>query len=303
MADLSPSMVGLIIFLAMGCFCAAYYYGAEKHRLEYLSNRLGVGSSEDTDKNSRSAKIAERLRDYGSPIEASKLMQISYMIILGSLVFGFALDVPLVGILFAAIGYKAPEIYLARRKMVLDDEFEKQLPECIDTLYAILEAGQTPVQGFEVLSKDAPFPSNLEFGRIYNDIQTGATLKDALQKFYDRHPLNDIKLFMTGTIVAEGAGPAVLVNTLRTIGQTIRNRDSQKKSVKSAVMQGKVTVYVMSGAPVVALVILLTFMQSYSAPLLETTMGKILICVSLVLDAIGYFVASKLTNTSSIVKY
>jgi tight adherence protein B len=143
----------------------------------------------------------------------------------------------------------------------------------------------------------------LEFARIHNDIQTGATLKDALQKFYERHPLNDIKLFMTGTLVAAEAGPAVLVNTLKTIGKTIRNRDSQKKSVKSAIMQGKVTVYVMSGAPVVALVILLTFMQEYSAPLIETTIGKVLILVALVLDVIGYFAASKLTDTTSIVKY
>ena len=68
-------------------------------------------------------------------------------------------------------------------------------------------------------------------------------------------------------------------------------------------MQGKVTVYVMSAAPAVALVILLTFMRDYSAPLLQTTLGNVLIGVSIVLDAIGYYVASKITNTNSIVKY
>ena len=122
-------------------------------------------------------------------------------------------------------------------------------------------------------------------------------------KFYERHPSSDIKLFMTGTLVSMEAGPAVLVNTLKTISQTIRSRDSQKKSTKSAIMQGKVTVYVLSAAPVVSLVILLTFMTDYSAPLVETTIGNIMIAASLVLDAIGYFVASKITDTSSIVKY
>ena len=301
MTGFSPSMVGLIFFLGFACFAAAYYYGAEKNRLEFLSNRLSLKNSGN--KNARSARIAEQLRDYGTPIEPEKLMNISFLVMVLSIVFGFVADVPLVGLLFAVIGYKIPEIYLARTKTVLDAEFEKQLPECIDTLYAILEAGQTPVQGFEVLSKDAPFPSNMEFARIYNDIQTGATMKDALSKFYERHPLSDIKLFMTGSLVAAEAGPSVLVNTLRTISQTIRNRDSQKKSTKSAIMQGKVTVYVLAAAPIVALVLMLTFMRSYSAPLLDTTIGNIMIVGALVLDVIGYFVASKVTDTSSIVKY
>jgi len=295
-------MVGFLIFLSIACFCLAYYYGAEKNRLEFLSNRLGSKDSA-ADKNSRAAKLADKLSYLGNPIEAGKLLQTSYMIMGVCVAFFFVLDMPLVGILLAAFAYKIPEMYISSKKSKLDAEFEKQLPDCIDTLYAVLLAGQTPVQGFEVLSKDAPFPSNIEFARIYSDINTGATMKDALSKLYERHPLNDIKLFMTGTLVSEEAGPAVLVNTLKTISETIRTRDSQKKSAKSAVMQGKVTVYIMSAAPVVALVIMLTFMRDYSAPLLHTTLGNVLIGVALVLDAIGYFVSSKIANADSIVKY
>lgn len=303
MSNLSPGMVGFLIFLSLACFCLAYYYGAEKNRLEFLSNRLGSKDAADADKNSRTAKLADKLSYLGNPIEAGKLLQISYVGMGACLILSVAIGIPLVGVLLAVLVYKVPDIYVALKKTQLDAEFEKQLPDCIDTLYAVLLAGQTPVQGFEVLSKDAPFPSNIEFARIYSDIKTGATTKDALAKFYERHPLNDIKLFMTGTLVSEEAGPAVLVNTLKTISETIRTRDSQKKSAKSAIMQGKVTVYVMSAAPAVALVILLTFMRDYSAPLLQTTLGNVLIGVSIVLDAIGYYVASKITNTNSIVKY
>lgn len=303
MADLSPSGVGLIFFCAVACLCAAYYYGAEKDRFEFLLNRLGLKEEAEANKQSRSAKLAEDLKNCGNPVKLDTLLRNSYLVVAVSLVFGFVLDVPLVGILLAVIGYKIPEIYLARMRSILDEKFEKQLPGCIDTLYAVLEAGQTPTQGFEVLSQKAPFPSNIEFGRLYSDIKTGADMQNALMKFYERHPSNDIKLFMTGTLVANEVGPAVLVSALKTISQTIRNRDSQKKNVKSTIMQGTVTVYVMGGAPIVALVILLTFMRDYSAPLTNTTLGNVIIGASLVLNAIGYFVAKKMTNTKSIVKY
>ena len=304
MSDFSPGVIGTLLFLGLLCLVAAYYYGSEKKRLEFLSDRLRTSESEGLEKNSRKAKLAEKLLDLGSPIEVEKLLQISYAIIVGGLLFGFAVDAIPFGILFAIIGYKFPDIYIARKKSVLDAEFEKQLPECIDTLYAVLKAGQTATQGYKVLSEDAPFPSNFEFGRVYNDIQTGATQKDALGHFYERHPLNDLKLFMTGMIVASEAGPAVAINTLHTISTTIRNRDAQKKSTKSAVMQGKVTLYIMSGLPLVVLAGMLTFAgNGYAAPLTQTTMGFFIMATALVLDALGYIVASKITNTTDIVKY
>ena len=147
MAGLSPSFVGLIFFVGFAFLCAAYYYGAEKNRLEFLANRLNIKAEEATDKNSRSAKIAESLRDLGSPITADKLLQISYLIILVCLVLGFALDVPLVGLLLAVIAYKIPEMYLARRKSVLDFVPKGKKDEYIQLLIrAVKESGYSKEQ-------------------------------------------------------------------------------------------------------------------------------------------------------------
>ena len=101
MADLSPSGVGLIFFCAVACLCAAYYYGAEKDRFEFLLNRLGLKEEAEANKQSRSAKLAEDLKNCGNPVKLDTLLRNSYLVVAVSLVFGFVLDVPLVGILLA----------------------------------------------------------------------------------------------------------------------------------------------------------------------------------------------------------
>ena len=108
---------------------------------------------------------------------------------------------------------------------------------------------------------------------------------------------------MTGMIIAAEATPQVAINTLITISDTIRNRASQKKSAKSAIMQGKYAAIILSLAPVVALAVMLTFMPNYIGPFIDSFMGKILIVVALILDGVGYMIASKITASSSIVKY
>ena len=84
---------------------------------------------------------------YCSPITADKLLQISYLIILVCLVLGFALDVPLVGLLLAVIAYKIPEMYLARRKSVLNFVPKGKKDEYIQLLIrAVKESGYSKEQ-------------------------------------------------------------------------------------------------------------------------------------------------------------
>lgn len=301
--ELSSSTIGILIGLAVLAFAASYYYGTEKQRIEFLSNRIkSAEEDEEEGKSKRKQMIEARLRDIGSPISADKLMSYSTLGIFGALGLSFVLGILPLGVVAAIGAYKFPEVYLTVKKDKLDAEFNKQFPDCIDSLLAILQAGQTPLQGYKVLSEDAPYPASMEFRRIYNDIQTGATLESSLMSFFKRHPSSDTKLFMTGMVIAADAAPVAL-STLRTISQTIRNRESQKKGAKSAIMQGKYTARIMSAMPVLAFAGMLTVAPAYMMPFIESSLGQLLLLVAAVLNIAGYFATKKISDTSSIVKY
>ncbi len=300
----SASLVGWMLFMAVLMVVAWQYFGTEKKRNNFLEDRIrDYRTEENLKKSKRVEAIDNKLMYLESPYNATDLITKSYLIA-GVIVFiGIIGNILPIAVLLAVGALRLPEIYCALRKDKLDKEFEKQLPDSIDSLLAIIQAGLTPAQGYKLLSEDAPFPSNKEFHRLYNDIKTGASQEQALTDFYNRHPINDIKLFMTGMIISAEASPLVAVSTLKTISSTIRTRASQKQSAKSAITQGKYTAIMLSLAPVIALAVMLTFMPDYIGPFVENDFGKIAIVFALILDAIGYGIASKITSAKSIVKY
>lgn len=284
-------------------FVFSYYFSSEKKRNEFLIDRIKSAEVDERKKTKRMLDIEDKLEDIGSKMTATELIDKSNLFAGASFIIFLLMGMLPLAMLFGAIGMKFPEIYLSIKKEKINAEFIKQLPDSIESLLAVLQSGQTPIQGYKILSQDAPFPARHEFHRIYNDIQTGASQEKALTDFYHRHPIPDIKLFMTGMIIAAEATPAVAINTLRTIRNTIQTRESQKKSAKSTIMQGKGTAFIMSGIPVLAFVVMTLLMPGYIAPMLDSELGQIMIGVALVLDAIGFAVALKITSASSIVKY
>lgn len=300
----SASSFGFLCFLSIASFILWQYLGKEKKHDDFLEDRIRDYHDEARkNKSKRIEKLEKELANLASPYKASDLVSKSYLLATLLIVMGLVIDILPLALVFAVTSLGMPEIYCKLRKDKLDKEFEKQLPDNIDSLLAIIRAGMTPAQGYKMLAEESPFPSNHEFRKIYNDIKTGASQEKALSDFYERHPLNDIKLFMTGMIIAAEASPAVAINTLKTISMTIHMRKSQKQSAKSAIMQGKYASVIMAATPIVAFAVMITFMSDYMAPMLENDIGKIAIVGAFIWDAIGYFVASKLTSSDNIVKY
>lgn len=300
----SASSFGFLCFLAVASLILWQYLGKEKRHDNFLEDRIrDYHEEKQRNKSKRIEKLEKQLVDLFSPYKAEDLVSKSYVLCAVIFAMGLALDILPIALLLAVISLGLPEIYCKLRKDKLDKEFERQLPDNIDSLLAIIRAGMTPVQGYKMLAEEASFPSSHEFRKIYTDIKTGASQEKALSDFYERHPINDIKLFMTGMVIAAEATPAVAINTLKTISMTIHMRKSQKQSAKSAIMQGKYAAIIMSLVPVISLAVMLTFMPDYMAPMMENDIGKIAIVFALIWDAIGYYVANRITSSDKLVKY
>lgn len=305
LTDLSATTIGVIVFGAIMCFVMWHYYNKEKKQNDFLQDRIRDYQAEQKLlKSKRQEKLEQELEDLGNPMSYEDLMQKTYLASFVSLIlFGVVLGFYPIGIFLAVISIKIPDIYISILKDKRLEKFQEQLPVAIDQLYSVIQAGQTPQQGYAAVAAEQPYPIGNAFKKLSMDIKTGASQETALKALYAKYPINDIKLFQTGMLIASEATDAVAMNTLKTISTTIRTRASQKKSAKSTIMQGKYTAIILAMMPIVAFVGIETAMPEYMNDFLATTIGKLMITGAAILDGIGYFVASKITSTSSIVKY
>lgn len=298
---LSAGTIGFLVALSILTFIGWYYYKTEIARNKYLKSRISSVDEADTSKSKRKAKISEELENMNDKMSYEKLVLIGVFGACISFIVLFMVNAVFFGILFAGAFLFTPEIYVELLKMKRKRNFKEQFPDALRELLSVMRSGQTPLQGFQLLSETAEYPMRKEFQRIYNDINTGGSMESALRGFYKRNPSSDTELFVTGLIIARHSSPKVAISTLDTIITMIRVREGQKKSTASMVASGKLTAIILAALPLFIFAGLETFMPTYINDFLDLTIGKIAVGFAFVLDMIGFFVARKITDSSDIV--
>ena len=298
---LSAGTIGFLVALSILTFVGWYYYKTEIARNKYLKSRISSVDEADTSKSKRKAKISEELENMNDKMSYEKLVLIGVFGVCISFIVLFMVNAVFFGILFAGAFLFTPEIYVELLKMKRKRNFKEQFPDALRELLSVMRSGQTPLQGFQLLSETAEYPMRKEFQRIYNDINTGGSMESALRGFYKRNPSSDTELFVTGLIIARHSSPKVAISTLDTIITMIRVREGQKKSTASMVASGKLTAIILAALPLFIFAGLETFMPTYINDFLDLTIGKIAVGFAFVLDMIGFFVARKITDSSDIV--
>ena len=299
----SPGFIAICVAAAVGCFMKWYYDTSERAFNTFLDSKLREKTREEIEnKTERQIKIEEGLADVGNPTTCEKLKQYSMMVMIIPSILFTILGAPLFSIVAIGAGYKLPELYISYMKDKKIKVFEENLADALSQLLAIIQAGQTQTQGFKVLA-EMPYPIGTEFGRIYHDIDTGASLEQALEDFYQRIPLRDIRLFNIGAIISQKATPAVTISTLKNIISTIQKRESQKKSIKSAVAGGKLTALLLALLPLFLFLGVETIMPEVVNEFLATGEGKLLYVLAIILDGVGYYVARRITSADRMIQY
>lgn len=299
----SPVFIAGCFLLSIICFVKWYYETSEKKFNNFIQERIREQTREELEnKTTKQLRIEEELKGIGNPITYEKLNQYSKLIMIVPTIVLVMVGAPFLAVIPLVAGYKFPDLYITRQKDKKIELFSAGLADALSQLLAIIQAGQTQTQGFKVLA-EMPYPIGTEFGRIYHDINTGASLKQALDDFYERIPIPDIRLFNIGSIISAKATPEVTISTLKTIISTIQKRDSQKKSIKSTVMSGQMSAIMLGAMPVAVFLGLETMMPELINEFIATGTGKIMILIAAILDAIGYYFARRITSANRMIKY
>lgn len=301
--NFSPAMVGFLVSLSIGCFLTWNYFEREKKQQTFLTNRIRSAEEEMNLKRSPKREAMEKeLENLNNPTTYDQLIsKRNLLIAVGLMMILFVNGMGFIGGGIILLALKFPDIYIAQMKAKREKLFLKQFPDAIDQLLNIMKVGLTPVQGYKILSEEAPYPCSKEFEKIYSDINTGAPMEKVLLEFYQRYPTTDIKLFRTGMLIASKASAKVAINTLQTISKTIKRRNSQTSKTKSLTAQGSITAIVMGALPIFAFIGIATISDTYVDDIMSNIYSQIALVVAFILDAIGFAVAQKITSTKSIV--
>jgi tight adherence protein B len=178
-----------------------------------------------------------------------------------------------------------------KRQRILAD----QLPEGLDFLARILQAGHSFSTGLQMMGEELPTPLAGEFRRCYDQHSLGASVEDALKDMSTRIEATDFAFFVTAVMINRQAG-GDLSEVLKNISHTIRQRMRLQQQVRAKTAEGRFTGYIMVAFPLVMFVIAHTLNPEYAEVLLRTSSGRMMLGVAGALQIMGLFAIKKITT-------
>ena len=195
----------------------------------------------------------------------------------------------------AAVGAFLPILFVKIKKGRRIKTFEAQLGDTLIMMCNGLRSGFSFQQTMENVATDMPAPIGIEFGRVCNEIRYGATMEEALNNMVERVKSPDLMLVVSAVLIQRTTG-GNLSEILTTISQTIRDRIKIKGEISSITAQGRMSGMIIGALPICIAVVLMVVNPDYMSTFFTTSLGKIMLAVSVVMEIIGFFAIRKVVT-------
>jgi tight adherence protein B len=194
------------------------------------------------------------------------------------------------------LGLPALVVVAVRVKASLErQQFEAQLPDNLQVVASAMRAGHSFTGALAVAVEDAAEPARRELYRTVSDERLGMPIDEALAKTAQR--MRSEELEYVGLVARlqrdTGGNTAEVVDR---VTETIRERAELKREVRTLTAQGRISGVVVSAIPLVLVVVMGSMSHGYFDPLLQKSIGHVLIAVGCVLLLTGWLAIRRLVE-------
>jgi tight adherence protein B len=241
--------------------------------------------------------LADLIIRSGVPVEPRKWALFITGIVVGGAAAGFyfthSLPIGLIAGLVA--GVLGPFAYLKFKAARRATALSLQLPNALEVMVRSLEAGHPISTSISLVGRELPDPIGSEFGMAADEIAFGATLEQAVARIADRCRHLDVDLFAAAIRLQEKAG-GNLTGLLKMLAHTVRERHKMRLKIRAASSEGRVSAYILSGAPIVCFIFINFAQPHYYSDVIHSRFVQIGLGFLITLLVVGNLVMRKMID-------
>jgi len=193
------------------------------------------------------------------------------------------------------LGFFGLRFYVAARRRRRLRAFNGQLGDTIGLMVNSIRAGYSILQAMKAVSDEMDPPISAEFARVFQEVQLGIPLDQALAHMLRRVPSDDLDMMITAINVQREVG-GNLAEVLDTISYTIRERIRIKGEIQALTAQSRYSGYTIATVPVILTGVIYVINPGFMNLLLTHTCGHIMIVVATVGIVLGFLVIRKVVD-------
>lgn len=195
----------------------------------------------------------------------------------------------------ALAGSLLPPVWVkwARKKRL--EKFQNQLGETLLILSNTIRAGLTFERALLMTAESLPLPISEELLQTGGEIRVGTPIETAMDDLAERMQNEDLRLVTSAVLIQKRVG-GNLADIIEIIAGTVKDRVEIKRKIKTLTAQGRFSGQVVGLLPFGLIGILYLTSPDYILPLFYDSLGRMLLVIAVVLEAIGFFIMVKMMN-------
>jgi tight adherence protein B len=202
---------------------------------------------------------------------------------------------PFLGIGVGLILGSVPLLYVRHKKHTRTLKFEEQFPDALDMLTSALRAGLALTGAIQVVAEEAPDPVGKEFRVLFEENRLGLDMKHAVKMMAERVDSTEARLFATAMILQRETG-GNLAEILDGTAAVIRDRFRILRDVRTMTAQARLSGTLLFLLPIGLTGAILALAPQYLQELAADPIGRYLIPIAAVLQAIGFLIMRRIVD-------
>jgi tight adherence protein B len=199
------------------------------------------------------------------------------------------------GVLAVPVGAVVPVFILHSKGTKRQRAFDEQLPQLLLTMAASVRVGHSFRQAMQAVVLEGIEPASKEFARVLLETDVGRPVDDALSEMAKRLGSHNFEYVVNAVSIQREAG-GNLGELFDLVSVTVRHRQQFSAKVRALTAMGRLSAYILSALPFVAVVLLTAINPDYTKPLFATSTGHFLIFLALTMLIIGFLILRKMVS-------
>jgi tight adherence protein B len=242
------------------------------------------------------ARMDRLLLQTGRSMNAAQLCALMLGCWLGGLVIFSGMDLPFLGSLaLATAGASLPVAEANRAKRKRLTKIEAMLPDALDMMSRAMRAGHAFPTALKMVGDEMADPLGGEFRSVFDEVNFGVSMPDALMNLATRVPSTDLRYFVIAVLIQRETG-GNLTDLLSSISAIIRDRLKLLGQVKVMSAEGRMSAWVLGSLPFLVGAGVAIFVPGSLNPLFTDPVGRMMLYGSGGMMVIGIFLIRRITQ-------
>ncbi len=199
------------------------------------------------------------------------------------------IDVLIAGIL----GFFLLDIYFKFSDYIKKKQVEQELLNAIIIMNNAFRSGRSTMQAIEIVAQELKGPIKQEFKKMHLEISYGLSLDVVFDRFSKRVDSEEVNYITSSLSILNKTGGNI-IKVFSSIEKMLFNKRKLKQEMKSLTSSASMISKILLFMPFVFVIFITLLNPDYFIPLINTTIGNIILCLIILIYGIYAYVVSRI---------